>query len=90
MAKLKYYLFYLDKKIPLVPGRTYTIGRTRDNDVCLPGTTTSRQHARILWKDKRFIIEDTESTNGIFINGRRKLTGGVSEEAIRQAILEEF
>jgi GNAT superfamily N-acetyltransferase len=28
--------------------------------------------------------------DGIFINGQRKLTGGVSEEAIRQAILEEF
>jgi hypothetical protein len=28
--------------------------------------------------------------DGIFINGRRKLTGGVTEEAIRQAIIEEF
>ena len=27
---------------------------------------------------------------GIFINGRRKLLGGESEEAVRQAIVEEF
>lgn len=27
---------------------------------------------------------------GIFINGRRKLTGGATEEAIRQAIMEEL
>jgi GNAT superfamily N-acetyltransferase len=28
--------------------------------------------------------------DGIFINGRRKLTGGVTEEAVRAAILEEL
>jgi hypothetical protein len=27
---------------------------------------------------------------GIFINGRQKLTGGETEEQVRQAILEEF
>jgi hypothetical protein len=29
-------------------------------------------------------------SEGIFINGRQKLTGGATEEAIRQAIIEEF
>jgi hypothetical protein len=28
--------------------------------------------------------------DGIFINGRQKLTGGATEQAIRQAILEEL
>jgi GNAT superfamily N-acetyltransferase len=28
--------------------------------------------------------------DGIFINGRQKLTGAVTEEAVRQAIIEEF
>ena len=28
--------------------------------------------------------------DGVFINGRRKLTGGVTEEAVRQAIIEEL
>lgn len=28
--------------------------------------------------------------DGVFINGRRKLAGGVTEEAIRQAIIDEF
>jgi hypothetical protein len=28
--------------------------------------------------------------DGIFINGRRKLTGATTEEAIRAAILEEL
>jgi ribosomal protein S18 acetylase RimI-like enzyme len=30
------------------------------------------------------------AANGVFINGRQKLTGGATEEAIRQAIVEEM
>jgi len=35
-------------------------------------------------------LQQYGSTRGIFINGRQKLVGGESEEAIRQAILEEM
>jgi diguanylate cyclase (GGDEF)-like protein len=71
MSNLKYYLYYLDKKIPLNPDITYTIGRDTKNLIQLPGQLISRHHAKIYWQDKHFIIEDTNSTNGIFINGQK-------------------
>ena len=71
MTELKYYLYYLDTKLNLEPESIYTIGRDKDNIIQLPGLTTSRKHARILWEDMHFLIEDTKSTNGIFINGQK-------------------
>jgi hypothetical protein len=35
-------------------------------------------------------LQEYGSSHGIFINGRRKLVGAETEEAIRQAIVEEF
>jgi hypothetical protein len=35
-------------------------------------------------------VSEFGSTAGVFVNGRRALLGGETEEAIRQAILEAF
>jgi pSer/pThr/pTyr-binding forkhead associated (FHA) protein len=73
MAKLKYSLYYLDRKLELDRDKTYSLGRGAENDICLPGLTVSRKHARLFWEAGHFVIEDAKSTNGIFINGRRLL-----------------
>jgi diguanylate cyclase (GGDEF)-like protein len=71
MSKLKYYLYYLDNKILLEPDKIYDIGRESDNIIQLPGQSISRKHAQVLWQDGHFVIEDTNSTNGVFVNGEK-------------------
>nr|HET6902367.1 ABC transporter transmembrane domain-containing protein [Ktedonobacteraceae bacterium] len=48
-----------------------TIGRLPSNDVIVPSHTVSRMHARLHWKDGMWIIEDTESLNGLMYRGNR-------------------
>jgi pSer/pThr/pTyr-binding forkhead associated (FHA) protein len=50
---------------------TISVGRGTDNDVVLPFDTVSRNHARIALKDGKFILVDRNSTNGVYVNGRR-------------------
>jgi pSer/pThr/pTyr-binding forkhead associated (FHA) protein len=45
-----------------------TIGRENSNDIFLEHDTfISRHHARLIWDDGRWILEDLLSTNGTFI-----------------------
>jgi type II secretory pathway predicted ATPase ExeA len=55
-------------KLPL--GRTI-IGRTVDNDIQIPSKFVSRHHAQIITTPHRSILEDLNSTNGMFIDSRR-------------------
>jgi diguanylate cyclase (GGDEF)-like protein len=71
MKNLKYCIYYLDTKILLKPEKTYSIGRDKSNEIKLPGFATSRKHARLLWQDEHFVIEDAKSTNGLFVNGQK-------------------
>lgn len=48
-----------------------TIGRLPTNDVIVPSHAVSRMHARLRWKDGMWIIEDTESLNGLIYRGNR-------------------
>lgn len=50
------------------------IGRLDDNELCLPKNNVSKHHARLLYKDQRYVIVDQQSTNGTYVNGRR-ITG---------------
>ena len=47
-----------------------TIGRRSSNDVCVPHLSVSGKHARITIEDGEARIEDLNSTNGTYINGR--------------------
>lgn len=47
------------------------IGRQSVCDVVLLDPNVSRQHARLRWRDGGWILQDLQSTNGTFINGRR-------------------
>jgi pilus assembly protein CpaF len=48
-----------------------TIGRTDENDICLPKGNISKKHARIVLKDAKMIVVDLKSTNGTAVNGKR-------------------
>jgi pSer/pThr/pTyr-binding forkhead associated (FHA) protein len=54
----------------LVPGR-FIIGRTPDNDLQIDGRFVSRHHAQIVTSGEGSSIEDLNSTNGIFVRGKR-------------------
>lgn len=50
--------------------RTITIGRRSTNDVCIPNLSVSGTHAKIMLSDTGAMVEDLNSTNGTYINGR--------------------
>jgi hypothetical protein len=45
------------------------IGRHAACDVVLPGETVSREHARLVFRDGKWIIHDLKSANGTAVNG---------------------
>lgn len=51
--------------------RLTAIGRDADNAIQLTGPEVSKHHAVIHTKDNAWIIEDTNSTNGVVVNGAR-------------------
>lgn len=48
-----------------------TIGRNSDSDIKIDNAGVSAHHAKIIREGDDFIIEDTESRNGTFVNGKR-------------------
>src|SRR5262245_47812752 len=58
------------RQFPLAPDCTL-VGRQPDAAIYLPPKAVSRQHAHILCEDGQFFVEDLESANGTFLNGKR-------------------
>jgi len=58
--------------------RVVTIGRALDVELRLSDGLTSRRHAEICVEDSEVVIEDLESANGTFVNGRK----------VRRAVLQ--
>jgi len=54
-------------------GETITIGRAVQNDVVITSKRVSREHARVRREGWRVMLEDLNSTNGIFLNDERVL-----------------
>jgi len=50
-----------------------SVGRVQGNELMLPKGNVSKRHARLLYRDGRFIVTDLNSTNGTYVN-RRKIT----------------
>jgi len=60
-------LTYQDKPIDVDGAREcFTIGRDATNDLPVPSTKASRQHARIEWRRDKFVLFD-HSTNGTYV-----------------------
>jgi hypothetical protein len=45
-----------------------TIGRSRDNDICIPSRAVSRDHARLVVSARSVTVIDMHSANGCFVN----------------------
>lgn len=56
--------FYLDEQVT-------SIGRHWSNDIELNDPRISRHHCLIRREDQEYIIEDLDSTNGVYVNGLR-------------------
>ena len=48
----------------------FSVGRSKDNDIVFANEFVSSKHAKIIYDKNRFSIEDLDSTNGTFVNGR--------------------
>jgi general secretion pathway protein A len=57
-------------ELDLVPGRLI-IGRTPDNDLQIDSKFVSRHHAQIVTTLQGCVIEDLNSTNGVYIRSKR-------------------
>ena len=49
--------------------RAVTIGRSAECDIQLGVPNVSRKHAVVVSHNEEYLIEDLESTNGVFVNG---------------------
>jgi predicted component of type VI protein secretion system len=65
-----YYRDLLKDEVELASDET-TIGRNSDSDITIDNAGVSARHARIIREGDDFIIEDTDSRNGTFVNGSR-------------------
>jgi hypothetical protein len=54
----------------LTPGR-FIIGRTPDNDLQIDSKYISRHHAQIITSASTSVLEDLNSTNGIYVRAKR-------------------
>lgn len=53
------------------PEQKAYMGRDADNDVVLDDPGTSRRHARIEFKEGKYVLTDLGSANGTLVNGQR-------------------
>ena len=49
-----------------------SIGRNETNEICFKNNFVSSSHAILIYRNKYWIIKDNQSTNGVFINGRKE------------------
>src|ERR1700685_1572431 len=56
------------------------LGRVQGTDLMLPKGNVSKHHARLLFRDGRFIVTDLKSTNGTYVNGRKISQGTIVRE----------
>jgi pSer/pThr/pTyr-binding forkhead associated (FHA) protein len=48
-----------------------TIGRLKTCTLTVDHKTVSREHAKVSFDGKRYVVQDLDSTSGTFVNGRR-------------------
>jgi signal transduction histidine kinase len=60
----------LPERLYFLKPRAYTVGRARHNDLCLSESSISKVHARILYEDGAFAIEDQGSLHGVYVDAK--------------------
>jgi ABC-type multidrug transport system ATPase subunit/pSer/pThr/pTyr-binding forkhead associated (FHA) protein len=48
-----------------------TLGRDETNDICLKHVSISHKHAEVMRYGSDFILRDLNSTNGVYVNGKK-------------------
>jgi signal transduction histidine kinase len=62
----------LAEKVHFLKPRSYTLGRARHNDLSLNEPSISKVHARIVYEQGRFFIEDQGSLHGVYVNAAKE------------------
>jgi signal transduction histidine kinase len=60
----------LPERLYFLKPRAYTVGRARHNDLCLSESSISKVHARIVYEDGGFAIEDQGSLHGVYVDAK--------------------
>jgi pSer/pThr/pTyr-binding forkhead associated (FHA) protein len=62
-----------DRLLQSVPftGERLRIGRMRENDLVIDNLSVSRFHAALVREGERVVLEDSDSENGCYVNGKR-------------------
>jgi hypothetical protein len=58
-------------KLELSPDEQFTIGRSGDSSLVIRDDVTSTHHARLMLWNEQWMVQDLDSTNGTFIDGKR-------------------
>ena len=59
-----------------------TIGRLPDNDIQIDNPAVSGHHARVYWEGDHFVIQDTKSFNGTYVNDQRITTQPLADNDV--------
>lgn len=59
-----------------------TMGRKADNDIVLDHAAVSGHHCKIYSSGNTWFVEDTGSTNGTFVNGKKVLKAGLKHNDV--------
>ena len=69
----------------LLPGSVKTMGRAASADFMMDAAMVSRLHCRLSAGASELAVEDLDSTNGTFVNGRR-IERGVLKDGDRLGV----
>lgn len=71
IASLEVIRGVLPERLHFLKPRSYSLGRSRQNDLILTEPSVSKFHAQILYEDDGYFIEDRGSLHGVHVNGVR-------------------
>jgi len=54
-----------------ITGSTVRLGRSADSDIVVTDASVSRNHAELIRVNESFVIKDLNSSNGVFVNGKK-------------------
>jgi hypothetical protein len=61
----------LEQPLRLQPNRVVTVGRVRENDICIPSQMVSRHHGKFAFEKGVWTYTDLKSSNGSRVNAKR-------------------
>jgi signal transduction histidine kinase len=74
----------VDRHIHFLKPRSYTVGRARHNDLPLIESSVSKEHARLIYRDGHFEVEDLGSRHGVFVNAARVESAALENNSLLQ------